>query len=337
MFAASLRALRARRLAPRSRGYASIPPVKWIWHNGELVPWESAQVHVLSTAVQFGASLFEGMRCYATPRGPAIVHLEGHLRRLLDSCRIYRVAVPYGLDDLAEACFEAVHANGLTGGCYVRPMVLRGYGAAGMDGSGSPIETYVPAWEWGAYLGEEAFATGIDCCTPSWARPAPNTFPGMAKAACNYGNAALIKMEAQANGYAEAVALGTDGMVSEGSGQNLFLVRDGALVTPPINGSNLSGLTRGSVVQLAEAAGLTVRVEPIPREALYAADELFFTGTATEVMPIRSLDKITIGDGARGPITGMIQRAYQDIVHGRAEDVHGWLAHEPPPRVRRRS
>ena len=205
-------------------------------------------------------------------------------------------------------------------------MVLRGYGAVGMDGVGSPIDTYIPAWEWGAYLGASAFATGIDCCTASWSRPAPNTFPGMAKSAGNYNNAALIKMEAQVNGYTEAIALGTDGMVSEGSGQNLFVVRDGEIVTPPINGSNLQGLTRRCAIQLAAELGVKLRIEPVPREALYCADELFFTGTATEVMPIRSLDRITIGDGVRGPITEKIQRRYQDIVHGRAEDVYGWLS-----------
>lgn len=312
-------------------------------------------MHILSTAVQFGSSLFEGIRCYGTPSGPAIVHLDGHLRRLLDSCKMYRVDVPYSAEELAAACFDVVEANGLHDGCYIRPMVLRGYGAVGMDGKGSPVECYIPAWKWGAYLGADAFSTGIDCCTASWARPAPNTFPGMAKAAGNYNNAALIKMEAQANGYVEAVALGSDGMVSEGSGQNLFVVRDGARVkemstptcqrpgtspgtagpgtaslgeiaTPPINGSNLQGLTRASALQLAAEAGVPVRIEPIPREALYVADELFFTGTATEVMPIASLDRIAIGNGRRGPITERIQQRYQDIIHGRSEDVYGWMS-----------
>mmetsp|Transcript_59017 Transcript_59017/g.175586 ORF Transcript_59017/g.175586 Transcript_59017/m.175586 type:complete len:330 (-) Transcript_59017:80-1069(-) len=314
----------------RCRGFATgFPEARHIWHNGRLIPWRDANVHILSTAVQFGCSLFEGMRCYATPRGPAIVHLWGHLRRLLDSCKMYRIEVPYSAEELARACFEVVHGNGLVNGCYVRPMVLRGYGAPGMDGIGSPVETYVPAWEWGAYLGADAFSTGISCCTSSWSRPAPNTFPGMAKAAGNYMNAQLIKLEAQSNGFVEAVALGTDGMVSEGSGQNLFLVRDGELVTPPINGSNLQGLTRRSVMELAREEGLTVRVEPIPREALYVADELFYTGTATEVMPIRSLDHITIGEGGRGPITALLQKRYQDVIHGRAEDRHGWLSWGP--------
>jgi len=304
---------------------SGFPEAKLIWKDGELVPWRAANVHVLSTAVQFGSSLFEGIRCYSTPKGPAIVHLHGHLRRLLDSCKMYRIQVPYTTEQLAAACFEVIEANELDGGCYIRPMVLRGYGAVGMDGKGSPIETYVPAWSWGAYLGAEAFDSGIDCCTASWARPAPNTFPGMAKAAGNYNNAQLIKLEAQSNGFVEAVALGSDGLVSEGSGQNLFLVRDGELLTPPINGSNLQGLTRRSAIQLAEEMGLRVRVEPITREALYVADELFFTGTATEVMPIRSLDHIPIGEGGRGPVTEHIQRRYQDIINGRAEDVFRWM------------
>mmetsp|Transcript_47865 Transcript_47865/g.147428 ORF Transcript_47865/g.147428 Transcript_47865/m.147428 type:complete len:335 (+) Transcript_47865:62-1066(+) len=305
---------------------SGFPEASTIWKDGELIPWIEANVHILSTAVQFGSSLFEGIRCYGTPSGPAIVHLDGHLRRLLDSCKMYRVDVPYSAEELAAACFDVVEANGLHDGCYIRPMVLRGYGAVGMDGKGSPVECYIPAWKWGAYLGADAFSTGIDCCTASWARPAPNTFPGMAKAAGNYNNAALIKMEAQANGYVEAVALGSDGMVSEGSGQNLFVVRDGEIATPPINGSNLQGLTRASALQLAAEAGVPVRIEPIPREALYVADELFFTGTATEVMPIASLDRIAIGNGRRGPITERIQQRYQDIIHGRSEDVYGWMS-----------
>ncbi|EOD39188.1 hypothetical protein EMIHUDRAFT_439890 [Emiliania huxleyi CCMP1516] len=305
---------------------SGFPEASTIWKDGELIPWKEANVHILSTAVQFGSSLFEGIRCYGTPSGPAIVHLDGHLRRLLDSCKMYRVDVPYSAEELAAACFDVVEANGLHDGCYIRPMVLRGYGAVGMDGKGSPVECYIPAWKWGAYLGADAFSTGIDCCTASWARPAPNTFPGMAKAAGNYNNAALIKMEAQANGYVEAVALGSDGMVSEGSGQNLFVVRDGEIATPPINGSNLQGLTRASALQLAAEAGVPVRIEPIPREALYVADELFFTGTATEVMPIASLDRIAIGNGRRGPITERLQQRYQDIIHGRSEDVYGWMS-----------
>ena len=311
------------------RGLATgFPEAQTIWKDGKLIPWKDANVHILSTAVQFGNSVFEGVRCYGTPKGPGIVHLDGHLRRLLDSCKMYRIPIEYDIPTLKAACFEVVKANDLHDGCYIRPTVLRGYGAVGMDGKGSPIETFIPAWSWGAYLGADAFATGIDCCTASWSRPAPNTFPGMAKAAGNYINAQLIKMEAQANGFVEAVALGTDGMVSEGSGQNLFMVRDGEIVTPPINGSNLQGLTRASAIKLAEELGVRVRIEPIPREALYVADELFFTGTATEVMPIRSLDHITIADGKRGPVTEHIQTRYQDIINGRAEDAYGWMSYE---------
>jgi len=317
------------KLSSRSLALLPTPPPPYIWKEGALIPWESAQLHILSHAVQFGASLFEGIRCYDTPRGPAIVHLEGHLRRLLDSCKIYRVECPYTVQDLSRACFEVVHGCGLRD-CYIRPTVLRGYGAIGMDGVGSPVETFVPAFPFPPYLGGDAFEHGIDVCTSSWARAAPNTFPGMAKMAGHYTNASLIKMEAQANGYAEAIALSPDGLVSEGSGQNLFLVRDGEIVTPPINGSNLNGLTRACAIQLAQDAGLRVRVEPISREALYVADELFYTGTATEVMPIRSLDKIDIGSGTRGPVTAAVQERYQAIVNGREEDVHGWLSVAPP-------
>ena len=314
-----------RRLPRRSLG--TIPATQFVWHNGSLVRWEDAQVHILSTAVQFGLSMFEGMRCYATPRGPSILLLDEHLRRLRESCKMYRIAVPFSDAELAAACKATVRANEL-GSCYVRPMVLVGYGAMGLDGAGSPIECYVPAWEWGGYLGDDSvFEAGIDCCTASWARAAPNTFPGMAKCAGNYVNAHLIKREAQVNGYAEAVALSPDGMVSEGSGQNIFVVRDGELVTPPINGSNLQGLTRRAVLALAAEAGVPARVEPVTREQLVVADELFFAGTATEVMPIRSLDRITIGaDGRRGPITERIQSAFHDIVHGRVPDRFGWLS-----------
>ena len=303
-----------------------INEAKYIWHNGKLIPWGDANLHLLTTAVQFGASLFEGIRAYKTPKGIAILHLDGHLKRLYNSCKIYRIEIPFDIATLRAACFETIAVNEL-GSCYIRPMVLRGYGAMGMDGVGSPIETYIPTWEWGAYLGVETMETGIDVCTSSWNRPASNTFPGIAKAAGNYNNAALIKMEAQALGFAEAIALSPDGMVSEGSGQNLFAVIDGVLFTPPINGSNLSGLTRRSALDIAEEMGLEVRIEAMPRELLYIADELFFTGTATEVMPIRSLDRIDVGNGGRGPVTEKIQMSFQDIVNGVVADRFGWLSY----------
>jgi branched-chain amino acid aminotransferase len=299
---------------------------EWIWKDGAFVPWRDATVHVLSLAVQFGSSIFEGIRCYDTRRGPAIFRLDDHLRRLEDSCRVYRIEMPYPRAELAAACKATVRRNALRD-CYLRPTVLRGYGAAGMYPAGSPLETYVAAWPWGAYLGAEAAAAGVDVCVSSWARPHPNTFPALAKAAGHYTNAQLIKMEAVAGGYAEAIALAPDGTVSEGSGQNLFLVRDGALITPPIDGSALRGITRDTVLALARELDLEAREEKVPREALYGADELFFTGTATEIAPLRSVDRIRIGAGARGPITRALQERFAKLVRGELGDAHGWLAY----------
>ncbi|HEX5581943.1 MAG TPA: branched-chain amino acid transaminase [Gemmatimonadaceae bacterium] len=295
-----------------------------IWRDGEFVPWHEARVHVLSLAVQFGSSVFEGIRCYATPRGPAIFRLHDHLRRLLDSCRIYRMELSWSLDDLAAACVAAVEHNGLES-CYIRPTVLRGYGASGMHPAGSPLQTFIAAWPWGTYLGDEALAQGVDVGVSSWQRMAPNTFPAMAKSAGNYNNAQLIKMEAVANGYAEGVAISPSGLVSEGSGQNLFLVRGGALVTPLLDGSNLTGITRDTVITLARELDIPVHEQPVPREALYTADELFFTGTASEVVPIRSVDRVTIGAGRVGPVTRRLQELYLRTVRGETDDPHGWL------------
>ena len=303
---------------------ATLAGSRWIWKNGALVSWEDAQVHILSLAVQFGSSVFEGIRCYMTADGPAVFRLDAHLRRLERSCAIYRMPLEYGVDDLTEACTLVVRENGLED-CYVRPMVLWGYGAAGMNPVGSPLETYVATWQWGAYLGPEALEQGVDVCVSSWQRPHPNTFPVQAKSAGHYNNATLIKMEAVANGYAEAIVLGTGGLVSEGSGQNVFLVRDGAVVTPNLDGTNLVGITRDTVMVLAREAGLEVRVEPVPREALYTADELFFTGTASEVTPIRSVDRVTVGAGKAGPVTRMLQERFMDTVRGRIPNAHGWL------------
>lgn len=296
----------------------------WIWKDGEFVPWHEAKVHVLSLAVQFGSSVFEGVRCYRTPDGPAIFRLQDHLRRLFDSCRIYRITLTHSVDDLAEACRTVVSRNGLEE-CYVRPTVIRGYGAAGMNPVGSPVETYVCAWPWGAYLGEEALERGVDVCVSSWQRPAPNTYPSNAKAGGHYTNAQLIKMEAVANGYAEAIALGPGGVVSEGSGQNLFLVRDGVLLVPQIDGTSLSGITRDSVMVIARDLGIEVREQTIPREMIYTADEAFFTGTASEVTPIRSVDRIPIGEGKAGPVTKRLQARFLAHVRGEVEDRYGWL------------
>lgn len=301
-----------------------ITEAEWIWKDGDFIPWHDATTHVLSLAVQFGSSIFEGIRCYKTPRGPAIFRLQDHLRRLEDSCRIYRIEVPYSRDELAAGSRAVIRKNGLDE-CYLRPMVLRGYGAAGMNPVGSPVEVYLVCWPWGTYLGEDALERGVDVCVSSWHRPAPNTYPANAKAAGHYTNPQLMKLEAIANGYAEAIALGPSGVVSEGSGQNLFLVRDGEIVTPVIDGTLLRGITRQAVITLGQELGIPLREEPIPREALYTADELFFTGTASEITPIRSVDRITIGPGKAGPVTKRLQDRFMSVVHGESEDTYGWL------------
>jgi len=308
---------------------ARITEATWIWKDGHLVPWKDATVHLLSTAVQFGSSVFEGIRCYETPGGPAIFRLREHLERLMDSATIYRMRPEWTVEELTDGCRELIRANGL-GSCYLRPMILRGYGAAGLHAVDSPIETYLSAWPWGAYLGAEALEKGVDVCTSSWARAAPNTFPVAAKAAGHYNAAQLMKAEAVANGYAEAIALGPSGLVSEGSGQNLFLVRDGVLVTPFLDGTSLSGITRDAVLQLARDRGIPTREQHVPRESLYICDELFFTGTASEITPIRSVDRIPVGTsrggaGGVGPITQALQQDFMAVVTGRAEDRHGWL------------
>lgn len=300
---------------------------EWIWKDGSLVRWQDATVHLLSQAVQFGASVFEGIRCYETPRGPAIFRLREHIRRLLDSCTVYRMLLDHDAETLVAACRDVVRENRL-GACYVRPMVLRGYGSMGLDPSASPIETWVAAWPWGAaYLGDAGMEQGVDVMVSTWNRAAPNTFPVAAKAAGHYTNASLIKMEAVANGYAEAIALGPGGLVSEGSGQNLFLVRDGVLVTPSLDGTSLPGITRDAVIRLARDSGLEVREQLVPRERLYISDELFFTGTASEIVPIRSVDRIPVGKGKAGPLTLRLQRLFMDLVTGRAKDDRGWLTY----------
>ena len=298
----------------------------WIWRDGEFVRWDDANVHVLSHSMQYGSAVFEGIRCYATPRGPAIFRLDAHLQRMFTSCRIYRMDLAYSLDDLTAACCQLVDRNGLEE-CYLRPMVIRGYGAASMIPFASPVHVYLPCWPWGAYLGEGALENGVDACVASWQRVAPNTIPAIAKIAGNYLSGQLIKMEALANGFAEAIALGTDGLVSEGSGQNTFIVSGGAVITPPVNGTLLAGITRDSILTIAGDLGLPVREQPIPREMLYAADEVFLTGTASEVTPVRSVDRITVGSGRRGPVTEQIQRRFLDVVRGRVADRHGWLTH----------
>jgi branched-chain amino acid aminotransferase len=296
----------------------------WIWRDGEFIRWEDATVHVLSHSMQYGSAAFEGIRCYSTPRGPAIYRLDAHLQRLVHSCRVYRMEFAYSVDELTTACCQLVERNGLEE-CYIRPMVLRGYGASSMVPFASPVHVYLPCWPWGAYLGEGALENGVDACVSSWQRVAPNTVPATAKIAGNYLSGQLIKMEALANGFAEAIALGTDGMLSEGSGQNVFIVMRDTVITPPVNGSLLAGITRDAILAIAADLGLPVREQPIPREMLYGADEIFLTGTASEVTPVRSVDKLTIGRGRRGPITAKLQSRFLDVVHGRVADTHGWL------------
>jgi branched-chain amino acid aminotransferase len=297
---------------------------KYIWRDGEFIHWEDANVHLLSTAVQFGTSMFEGIRCYDTPQGPCVFRLDTHITRLIHSCKIYRMEPSYSEQDLIEACLATVEKNELKD-CYIRPMVLRGYGASGMDPKDSPIDTYIATWQWGAYLGEKSLVDGVDVCVSAWSRPAPNTFPVQAKAAGHYTNAQLIKMEAIANGYVEGLVLSPDGLLSEGGGQNVFLVRDGTIFTPQLDGTLLRGITRDAIMTLAVDMNFKVEERPIPREDLYTADEVFFTGTATEVTPVRSVDRITINEGRPGPITLAIQKRFLAIVKGQEEDLHGWL------------
>ena len=305
---------------------AKLTETEWIWHDGAFIRWQDATIHVLAHSLQFGSSVFEGVRCYATPRGPAIFRLEDHLQRMADSCKIYRMDLPYSIDELVSACCELVDRNNVDS-CYLRPMVVRGYGAAGMVPFDSPIEVYLPCWPWGTYLGHGALENGVDACVTSWHRVAPNTIPAMAKVAGNYLGSQLVKMEALRNGFAEGIALTTDGMISEGSGQNLFLVYRGVLYTPTINGTLLQGVTRYSILTLARDMGFEVREQEMPREMLYTADEVFLCGTASEVTPVRSVDRIEIGNGRRGPITTQIQQRFLDIARGAVDDPYGWLTY----------
>lgn len=301
-----------------------------IWHNGKLIDWDDAKIHVTSHAVNYGSGLFEGIRCYETPQGPAIFRLKEHMQRLLDSCKIYRFDISYTLDELIQGAVEVVRSTKLAE-CYVRPIVLRGYGEVGVDPAGSPIETYIACWPWGKYLGAEAIEKGVDVCVSSWSRMAPNTLPAMAKSAANYMNSQLIKMEAHINGYVEGIALDVNGVVSEGSGENLFIVRNGTLSTPTLANSVLPGITRDCILTFCRDFGIPVVERAIPREELYIADEVFFVGTATEVTPIRSIDKISIGNGQRGPVTKRLQDEYFAHVKGQTEDKYGWRTQVSQP------
>lgn len=297
---------------------------KYIWFNGEMVPWEKATVHVMTHALHYGSSVFEGIRAYETPQGAAIFRLREHIRRLFDSCRIYRMDPPFTPDQVFEACRAVVRENGLKN-AYIRPLVWRGYGEMGLNPLRSPVEVMVAAMEWGAYLGAEGLEHGVDVHVSSWQRFAPNTLPAMAKAGGNYLSSQLIIMEAARNGYAEGIALDVHGWLSEGSGENLFLIRDGIIYTPPVTAALLPGITRDAVITLAQQLEYEVREQNLPREMLYLADELFFTGTAAEVTPIRSVDKLPVGSGKRGPITTAVQKAFFGLFSGETEDRWGWL------------
>jgi branched-chain amino acid aminotransferase len=302
----------------------SFPKTERIWHNGKMIEWDDAKIHVLAHVITYGSAVFEGIRCYSTTQGPAVFRLRDHMQRLLNSARIYRMDIPFTIDELAQANLDLVRANKMNA-CYIRPIVLRGYGTAGVNPVGCPIEVYMACWEWAQYLGEEALHAGVDVCVSSWNRPAPNTLPQMAKAAANYMNSQLIRLEAHANGYSEGIALDVSGHVSEGSGENIFLILDGTLITPPLANCALPGITRHTVMTLCRELNIPVNEQIIPREMLYIADELFFCGTAVEVTPIRSVDRITIGNGTRGPITKRIQDEFFAITSGRKPDRHNWL------------
>jgi len=307
-------------------------PTEKIWHNGRFIPWNEAQIHVLSHVVSYGSSVFEGIRCYETKSGPAIFRLREHVRRMIDSAKIYRTEIPYTAEQLCDALCELVRVNRMSA-CYLRPIMLRGYGEMGVFPGHNPVEVFLACWEWGRYLGEDAIAQGVDVCVSSWNRLAPNTLPALSKAGANYMNSQLIKMEALANGYQEGIALDRSGYVSEGSGENIFVVRDGKILTPPLGSSVLLGVTRATVFQLAADQGLQITETPIPRELLYIADEVFFTGTAAEISPIRSIDRITVGAGRRGPITEKLQKEFFAILDGSKPDRHGWmtLVNAPQP------
>ncbi len=296
-----------------------------IWYNGKFINWDDAKIHVMSHVVHYGTSVFEGIRCYKTKKGSAIFRLPEHVKRLFNSAKIYRM-VPenFTYDDIYNACIETVKVNHFEE-CYIRPVIFRGLGEFGVNPFKSPIETYIITWYWGKYLGPEALEKGVDVQISSWHRFSPDTLPALAKAGANYMNSQLIKMEAVLNGYVEGIALDSYGYVSEGSGENIFVVREGKVYTPPLAASVLPGITRWSIIQLCRDLGIEVHEEMIPREMLYIADEVFFTGTAAEITPIRSIDGITIGEGKRGPITKMLQDEFFAIVTGEKEDRRGWL------------
>ena len=303
----------------------SYEDVKKVWMNGKLVSFADAKIHAFSHVFHYGSAMFEGARVYKTKNGPAAFRLDDHIKRLYDSCKVYRMEIPYTVARFKDAIFETIRANGFDE-CYIRPLVYRGMGALGVNPFGSPVDVLIAVWKWGRYLGDEALENGVDVCVSSWNRMAPNTFPAMAKATGNYLNSQLIKMEAITNGFVEGIALDATGRISEGSGENIFLVHGGRVITPPLAGSILHGITRETVITLARDAGYTVVEQPMAREMLYIADEVFFSGTAAEITPIRSIDKITVGKGKRGPVAEALQHEFFGVIGGTRPDEDGWLS-----------
>lgn len=295
-----------------------------IWFSGRFVDWKDATIHICSHVVHYGSAVFEGLRCYDTPKGSVVFRLDAHVRRLFDSAKIYQMPIPFKEDEIFNACIETVKVNKLKA-AYIRPIVFRGYHSLGVDPRSCPVEAVIVVWSWGKYLGDEALASGVDVCVSSWTRLAPNTMPALAKCGANYMNSQLIKLEAIGGGYVEGIALDAAGYVSEGSGENLFIVRNGELITPPLGASVLPGITRDCIIKLAGDLGVPLREQIIPREMLYIADEVFFTGSAAEVTPIRSVDHIPVGKGKPGPITLNLQKAFFDVVEGRQPDKYRWL------------
>jgi branched-chain amino acid aminotransferase len=295
-----------------------------IWFNGKFVNWMDANVHVLSHVIHYGSSVFEGMRCYNTSKGSAVFRLEEHVKRLFNSAKIYRMNVDYSMEEFSQAIIDTIKVNGLKE-CYIRPIIFRGYNELGIHPVNNPLDSVIAVWSWGEYLGEEALDKGVDVGVSTWRRMAPDTLPNMAKAGANYMNSQLAKMESVVNDYDEAIMLDYQGLVSEGSGENVFLVNDGVLFTPPTSTSILPGITRNSVITLAKDLGIEVKEEQITRELLYSVDEVFLTGTAAEITPVRSIDKILVGEGVKGEITKKLQDNFFDVINGAIPDDHKWL------------